>query len=61
MVAPKPAQPPLAMAFAINNDDRAFELFMRNWIQMKKQNNDIERLFNYWIAGKTPNLLTKKK
>jgi len=60
VVAPKPAQPPLAMAFAINSDDRAFELFMRNWIQMKKQNNDIDRLFNYWIAGKTPNLLTKK-
>ncbi len=61
VVAPKPAQPPLAMAFAINSDDRAFELFMRNWIQMKKQNNDIERLFNYWIAGKTPLSLNKKQ
>lgn len=53
VIVPKPVQPPLAMAFAINSEDRIFELFMRNWIQMKKQNNDIERLFNYWIAGKT--------
>lgn len=39
-------------AFAINNEDRAFELFMRSWIQMKKQNKDIPHLFDYWIAGK---------
>ncbi len=50
----KPAQPPISMVFAINNQDSAFELFMRNWIQMKKQNNDINRLFNYWVTGKKP-------
>jgi Na+/H+-dicarboxylate symporter/ABC-type amino acid transport substrate-binding protein len=60
VVAPKPAQPPLSMAFAINSEDSAFELFMRNWIQMKKQNNDINRLFDYWIAGKKPEILTTK-
>jgi len=47
-----PAQPPISMAFVINNQDSAFELLMRNWIQMKKQNNDINRLFNYWVTGK---------
>jgi len=52
VITPKPAQPPLAMAFAINSEDNAFELFMRNWIQMKLQNKDINRLFDYWIAGK---------
>ena len=61
VVAPKPAQPPLSMAFAINSEDSAFELFMRNWIQMKKQNNDIDRLFEFWIAGKKPNFLSTKK
>ena len=61
VVAPKPAQPPLSMAFAINSEDSAFELFMRNWIQTKKQNNDINRLFEFWIAGKKPNLLSPKK
>ncbi len=60
VITPKPAQPPLAMAFAINSEDNAFELFMRNWIQMKKQNKDINRLFDYWIAGKKIHLLSKK-
>ncbi|MBL4822951.1 MAG: cation:dicarboxylase symporter family transporter [Colwellia sp.] len=60
VVAPKPAQPPLAMAFAINSEDKAFELFMRSWIQMKIQNKDIARLFDYWIAGKPPHLLSKQ-
>jgi len=60
VVAPKPAQPPLAMAFAINSEDKAFELFMRSWIQMKTQNKDIARLFDYWIAGKPRHLLSKQ-
>jgi ABC-type amino acid transport substrate-binding protein len=54
VVVPKPARPELAMAFAINQNDSAFELFMRNWINMKKQNKAIDRLFTYWIAGKKP-------
>lgn len=60
VVAPKPAQPPISMAFAINSEDNVFELFMRNWIQMKKQNNDIDRLFDYWIAGNKSNSLSTK-
>lgn len=52
VVVPKPIQPPLSMAFPISSKDRGFELFMRNWIEMKKQNKTIERLFDYWIAGK---------
>jgi len=59
VIVPKPAQPPISMAFAINSQDIAFELFMRNWIQMKKQNNDISYLFDYWIAGKKPNIVKK--
>ena len=51
---PNPALAPLSMAFAINSQDNTFELFMRNWIDMKIQNQDIDELFNYWIAGKKP-------
>lgn len=60
VIAPKPAQPPISMAFAISSEDVAFELFMRNWIQMKKQNNEINRLFHYWIKGKKIDLFSKK-
>ncbi len=52
VVVPNPSLQPLSMAFAINTQDNAFELFMRTWINMKLQNHDINMLFNYWIAGK---------
>lgn len=54
VIVPKPARPELSMAFAINTNDNAFEIFMRNWIFMKQKNNTIEQLFHYWIAGKKP-------
>lgn len=53
VVVPKPVQPPLSMAFPISQTDRGFELFMRNWINMKTQNKTLERLFDYWIGGKS--------
>jgi ABC-type amino acid transport substrate-binding protein len=57
VIVPKPARPELSMAFAISTNDQAFEVFMRNWIIMKQKNKDIEYLFDYWIAGKKPNIL----
>ena len=51
VVVPKPELAPLHMAFPINKNDHAFELFMRNWISMKQQSKTIEKLFNYWIKG----------
>ncbi len=54
VVTPKPLQPPLTMAFPINRNDHSFELFMRNWIGMKKKNKSLDRLFSYWIEGKKP-------
>ncbi|MEW6993874.1 cation:dicarboxylase symporter family transporter [Colwelliaceae bacterium MEBiC 14330] len=57
VIVPKPARPALSMAFAINTNDSAFEIFMRNWILMKQKNNDIDHLFHYWIAGKEPQVI----
>jgi len=54
VIVPKPARPELSMAFAINTNDTAFEIYMRNWIFMMKKNHTIDQLFHYWIAGKKP-------
>ncbi len=54
VVVPKPAIPPLYMAFPINKNDHAFELFMRNWIEMKEQSLQFKDLFSYWIENKQP-------
>lgn len=53
VIAPKPRVEPIFMAFPINKNDHNFERFMRNWIAMKKQNGSLEKLFSYWIEGKT--------
>lgn len=55
VIVPKPARPELSMAFAINTNDNAFEIYMRNWIFMMQKNHTIDQLFHYWIAGKKPN------
>lgn len=54
VVIPTPKLPPLNMAFPINENDLAFELFMRNWINMKTQSGVFQQLFSYWIEGKSP-------
>jgi Na+/H+-dicarboxylate symporter/ABC-type amino acid transport substrate-binding protein len=59
VIVPKPARPALSMAFAINKNDTAFEIFMRNWILMQQKNHAIEQLFQYWIAGKKPQSILK--
>ncbi|AOW78570.1 hypothetical protein A3Q34_18020 [Colwellia sp. PAMC 20917] len=54
VIVPKPVLAPISMAFPINHNDQAFELFMRNWINMKQQSKVIDKLFNYWISNKAP-------
>ena len=51
VMEPTPLAPEVAMAFPINTDDVAFELFMGNWIEMKQRDISIEALFQYWIEG----------
>ncbi|WP_440877467.1 cation:dicarboxylate symporter family transporter [Thalassotalea sp. PLHSN55] len=55
VIAPKPKLPALTMAFPINKNDHAFELFMQNWLSMKKQSGMLDTLFSYWIEGKKVN------
>jgi len=54
VIVPKPVIAPLSMAFPMNHNDHAFELFMRNWIEMKQKSKVIDKLFDYWISNKTP-------
>ncbi|CCK77852.1 MAG: cation:dicarboxylase symporter family transporter [Oleispira antarctica] len=56
VVSPKPLLPALTMAFPINKNDQLFELYLRNWIKMKKRNKSLDRLFSYWIEGEKPAL-----
>jgi ABC-type amino acid transport substrate-binding protein len=61
VIVTKPVLAPLYMSFPINHNDQAFELFMRNWIEMKQQSKVIDQLFNYWISNQTPLKITIKR
>lgn len=61
VVVPKPAIAPLTMAFPISKNDQPFELFMRNWINMKQQSLLLDQLFSYWIEGKKVKANLRKK
>jgi proton glutamate symport protein len=61
VIVPKPVLAPLSMSFPINHNDQAFELFMRNWIEMKQQSKVIDQLFNYWISNQTQLKITIKR
>ncbi|MEH6556904.1 MAG: cation:dicarboxylase symporter family transporter [Oceanicoccus sp.] len=55
VIVPKPVASPLSMAFPISKNDHIFELFMRNWITMKRESKALDKLFNFWIGGKKIN------
>jgi proton glutamate symport protein len=59
VVTPKPLISALTMSFPINKNDQSFELFLRNWIEMKKKNKSLDRLFSYWIEGKKTGFIRK--
>ena len=54
VVAPKPDQLRVPLAFPLAYRDAEFELYMRNWIELRRRDGTISRLFQYWMRGKDP-------
>jgi hypothetical protein len=55
VVAPKPELLRVPLAFPLAYGDAEFELFMRNWIELRQRDGSIDKLFEYWMRGKEPN------
>jgi ABC-type amino acid transport substrate-binding protein len=55
VVAPKPELLRVPLAFPLAFGDAEFELFMRNWIELRQRDGSIDKLFEYWMRGKEPN------
>ncbi len=53
VVTPKQQLSRIPVSFAIPPKDPAFELYLRNWITLNQKNGNIDRIFQYWIEGKT--------
>ncbi|NOY75111.1 MAG: cation:dicarboxylase symporter family transporter [Kiritimatiellaeota bacterium] len=52
VVVPKPDLVKDNFAYAIAQNDLAFSKFINEWLAIKRNNNTIKKLYNYWILGK---------
>ncbi len=53
VVTPKQELTNIPISFAIPPRDPAFELYLRNWITLNQNNGNIQKIFEYWIEGKS--------
>jgi proton glutamate symport protein len=54
VVAPKPEQLRVPLAFPLAYNDVEFEVYMRNWIELRRRDDTIHRMFQYWMRGQHP-------
>jgi ABC-type amino acid transport substrate-binding protein len=52
VVVPKPNIHKIPMSYPIAGNDQAMINFMNHWVELKKKDKTIDRLYNYWILGK---------
>ncbi len=41
----------IPLAYAYGGPDRRFEKFLEDWIQLKRKDNTLDELYDYWILG----------
>jgi Na+/H+-dicarboxylate symporter/ABC-type amino acid transport substrate-binding protein len=54
VAVPKPRLVKVPLAYAIPGRDAAMVSLVNNWIELKRDDGTIERLFAHWIMGRTP-------
>jgi len=52
VVVPEPGVVKVPLAYAIARHDDAFASFVNTWIDLKRKDGTIERLYNYWVLGR---------
>ncbi|MFA9453593.1 MAG: cation:dicarboxylate symporter family transporter [Candidatus Aminicenantaceae bacterium] len=51
VVVPKPSRAAQPLGFPVAVGDQHLVAFLNRWIDLKKKNGDIQRLFDHWILG----------
>jgi ABC-type amino acid transport substrate-binding protein len=51
VVVPEPGLVKVPLAYAIARHDQAFASFVNTWIDLKRKDGTIDRLYRYWILG----------
>jgi Na+/H+-dicarboxylate symporter/ABC-type amino acid transport substrate-binding protein len=53
VVIPEPGQIKVPLAYPIARRDQEWLNFVNNWIELKKKDGTIEKLYDHWILGKS--------
>jgi ABC-type amino acid transport substrate-binding protein len=56
VVNPLPGKAGAPLVIAIAGLDMQLEKYLNTWITLKRQSGGIQRLFEYWIQGRTPHV-----
>ena len=59
VVIPRPEILKEDLAYVISQDDLKFGKYLNTWLNLKKTNGDLDKLYSYWILGK--NIHKKEK
>jgi Na+/H+-dicarboxylate symporter/ABC-type amino acid transport substrate-binding protein len=51
VVVPEPGLVKVPLAYAVARHDQAFASFVNTWIDLKRKDGTIDRLYRYWILG----------
>jgi Na+/H+-dicarboxylate symporter/ABC-type amino acid transport substrate-binding protein len=51
VVVPEPGVIKVPLAYALARHDQAFASFVNTWIDLKRKDGTVERLYRYWILG----------
>jgi len=52
VAVPRPDVLAVPMAYVIEHDDHELVDFVNTWINLKKKDQTIDRLYDYWILGR---------
>jgi len=52
VVVPQPATIHVPLAYAIAKHDTEFQSFINSWVELKKKDGTVERLYDYWVLGR---------
>jgi ABC-type amino acid transport substrate-binding protein len=52
VIVPQPQIMTIPLAYAVRSDDQQMVWFLNRWLELKKRDGTIERLYDYWVLGK---------
>lgn len=60
VVVPQPDVVRVPVAFPMRQGDERLREFMNHWIEIRRRNGTLDRLYNHWILGRSPETQSRR-